>query len=328
MSVSYRFHDPLDKYDVCDDAASTVEHDATASTWSGDTAAESRAPSRTAFSLKKRLTSSRAKKQSGKGDGERQEDVRGPLGLRLVHSSPEPLIDLIFVHGLRGGSVKTWRKGNDPSNFWPQLWLPLEPGLRHANIHSFGYQSDWASTKSSILDIHDFGQSLLEEMRNSPHLRHNSNASGPVSMLPSHLLRDELTGSCKQGPIILIGHSMGGLVIKKAFILAKDVPGFQPRIRTIFFLATPHRGSDYAALLNNILTVSGFLSPRQYVNDIMTGSTSAQLINDAFEKQASELPVFSFYETLRMNLGISSSLIVDKSSAVLGRAPRHFLVFL
>ncbi|KUI53165.1 Vegetative incompatibility protein HET-E-1 [Cytospora mali] len=244
--------------------------------------------------LKKRFTSAWLKKQTANSDGDGEEGVRGPLGLRLLHHSPEPLIDLIFVHGLRGGSVKTWRKGNDPRNFWPKFWLPVEPGLQNANIHSFGYDSDWASTKSSFLDVHDFGQSLLEEMRNSPYLRDD-----------------------QKRPIMLLGHSMGGLVIKKAFILAKDVPGFQERIRCIFFLATPHRGSDYAALLNNILAVSGVLSPRHYITDLVAGSTSAQLINEDFGRHASDLPVFSFYETLRMSIGISSFLIVNRSSAIL-----------
>lgn len=167
--------------------------------------------------------------------------------------------------------------------------------MQNANIHSFGYDSDWASTKSSVLDIHDFGQSLLEEMRNSPYLRD--------------------TG---KGPILLVGHSMGGLVIKKAFILAKDVAELKDRIRCMFFLATPHRGSDYAALLNNVLAVSGILSPRRYITDLMTGSTSTQLINEDFARYASELPVFSFYETLRMIIGVTSGMIVNKSSAVLG----------
>lgn len=121
---------------------------------------------------KKRFTTQWAKQRSEKGA---DEGVRGPLGLRLLHSSPEPLLDLIFVHGLRGGSIKTWRKGSDPRNFWPKYWLPAEQEFCHANIHSFGYDSDWASTKSSILNVHDFGQSLLEEMRNSPYLRDNRN---------------------------------------------------------------------------------------------------------------------------------------------------------
>lgn len=111
---------------------------------------------------------------------------------------------------------------------------------------------------------------------------------------------------------------MGGLVIKKAFALARDVLEFQERIRCIFFLATPHRGSDYAALLNNILTISGVMSSRQYIADLTTGSTSAQLINEDFGRHANDLPVFSFYETARMSLGISSCVIVDKGSAILG----------
>ncbi|OTA58875.1 NACHT and WD domain protein [Hypoxylon sp. EC38] len=243
-------------------------------------------------SAKKRFTDSWVKRRTIKYG---EEGVKGTIGLRILHSSPEPLIDLIFVHGLRGGSTKTWRKGTDPRMFWPQLWLPMETGLRNVSIHSFGYDSDWASTKPSILDVHDFGRSLLEEMRNSPYLRKD----------PSR-------------PIILLGHSMGGLVIKKAFILARDIPDFTDRIKCIFFLATPHRGSDYAAILNNILALSGIMSSRPYITDLTTGSTSAKLINDDFGKYANELPIFSFYETLGMNLGVSSGLIVERSSAILG----------
>lgn len=96
---------------------------------------------------------------------------------------------------------------------------------------------------------------------------------------------------------------------------------FRDRIRCIFFLATPHRGSDYAAILNNILTITGILSSRDYIKDLTTGSSSAQLINDEFGKYAHDLPIFSFYETLRMNVGLSSTVIVKPDSAVLGKAP-------
>ena len=95
----------------------------------------------------------------------------GPLGLRPLHLSAEPLVDLVFVHGLRGGSIKTWRKGEDPRLYWPQNWLPLEPDFQNANIHSFGYNSDFRETKDSILNVHDFGRALLGELRTSPHIR-------------------------------------------------------------------------------------------------------------------------------------------------------------
>lgn len=71
-------------------------------------------------------------------------------------------------------------------------------------------------------------------------------------------------------------------------------------------------------MLNNILTVSGIMSSRHYLTDLTTGSTSIQLINDDFGRYAHELPIFSFYETVRMGIGISSALIVDKSHAILG----------
>lgn len=92
----------------------------------------------------------------------------GPKGLSILHRPPEPLVDIIFVHGLRGGSIKTWQKGGDPQRFWPHLWLSVEPGFEHANIHSYGYDAD--ITTGNGFNIHDFGRELLEEMRTNPHL--------------------------------------------------------------------------------------------------------------------------------------------------------------
>lgn len=110
-------------------------------------------------------------------------------------------------------------------------------------------------------------------------------------------------------------------MVKKAYILARESrsdPEFSKRIQCVFFLATPHRGSDYADILNNVLKVSGFISPKQYLADLMTSSSSIQLINQDFCKYSDDLHVFSFFETLEMSLGLTSALIVQKSSAVLG----------
>lgn len=250
----------------------------------------------TTWFLKRRFSSAWAQKRQTNDE----DSSRGPLGLRVLHSAPQPLIDVVFVHGLRGGSTKTWRKGNDPRLYWPQHWLPMEPDLSHASIHSFGYESDWGSTSPSILNVHDFGRALYEEIKASPFIRGR-----------------------EKNPIILIGHSMGGLVIKKAFNLAnqdmhRDISN---RIKCIIFLATPHRGSDYAATLNTILKVSGITgmaSSRDYINDLAKGSASSQAINEEFTRYAGDLNIYSFYETLPTSLGVSSSLIVNRESAVLG----------
>lgn len=112
------------------------------------------------------------------------EDTWGTLGLRLLHSPPDPLIDFIFVHGLRGGSVKTWQKTEDPRLYWPEAWLPREPDLQNARVHSFGYNSDWGEKKESTsLDLRDFGRSLLSEMNTSPHLRKHSQVGSRASCI-------------------------------------------------------------------------------------------------------------------------------------------------
>ena len=46
-------------------------------------------------------------------------DPKGPLGLNLLYAPAEPLADFIFVHGLGGGSRKTWSKTTSVKDFWP-----------------------------------------------------------------------------------------------------------------------------------------------------------------------------------------------------------------
>jgi len=213
------------------------------------------------------------------------------LGLTLLHSPAEPLIDFIFVHGLGGGSVKTWRKDDDPFKFWPKAWIPQEPELNHVRTSTFGYPADWLSWKDSILNIHDFGRKLLGDLVTS-----------------SYLTRDGDTS------IVLIGHSMGGLVIKQAYLLAQqESRDIAHRIRCMFFFATPHRGSDSAELLKDIFSLSWL--DRPYVSDLVKSSPLLQVINDEFRTCADpSLQLWSFYETLKTNM----EMIVEKDSAILG----------
>jgi hypothetical protein len=95
----------------------------------------------------------------------------GPLGLTVLFE-PEgelPSADIVFVHGLRGGSEHTWSFNDDPKLFWPQEWLPNEPTIRSARISTFGYDSDYlAAGKKKGLSITDFARELLSSLRVSP----------------------------------------------------------------------------------------------------------------------------------------------------------------
>jgi hypothetical protein len=74
--------------------------------------------------------------------------------------------DVVFVHGLNGGSFSTWTKDSNPGCYWPQQWLPEEDGFEDVRIHSFGYPA--AATRDSVLNVRDISRSLLAAVHDSP----------------------------------------------------------------------------------------------------------------------------------------------------------------
>ena len=60
-------------------------------------------------------------------------------GLRVLHKPAEPLVDVILVHGLTGGSYNTWLEA-DSEIFWPVHLLSKD--VPDARIMAFGYGAD------------------------------------------------------------------------------------------------------------------------------------------------------------------------------------------
>ncbi|KAI0870237.1 hypothetical protein GGS24DRAFT_493150 [Hypoxylon argillaceum] len=243
------------------------------------------------------LRSCRAESNFSLPSSDEESDEKGPLGLTTLHDPQEatPAVDIVFVHGLGGGSRRTWARTADPLHFWPKAWLPEDVDFRDARIHSFGYNADWSERRQSILNIHDFAQSLLGEIKNNPSIRR---------------------GNTK---LILVGHSMGGCVVKKAYILARQditCKALADRVHSMFFLGTPHRGSDLAGILRSVLMVAWGTKP--FVNDLLPNCSILADINDTFRHYASDLRLWSFYETLPVRTMVVSKLVVEKYSATLG----------
>lgn len=220
----------------------------------------------------------------------------GRLGLTTVYE-PESqctTVDIILIHGLGGNSTKTWSNSGDPESFWPESWLPKDPEFVDARIHVFGYFAKWKVRQESPLSIHFIAQTLLSELKNNPGIRKD------VTRL------------------ILIGHSMGGCVAKKAYILARQDPTCQAlagRIHSIFFLGTPHRGSNLASVLDNMASMA--FGKKQFVRDLIPNSSALTEMNDAFRHYALDLRLWSFYETKPVVMGPTSRIIVEKSSSTL-----------
>jgi len=231
-------------------------------------------------------------------------ETLGQFGLHVVHQpGTAPLLDIIFIHGLGGDSQRTWSKDpHDPNLFWPQQWLPSEPDIGRARILSFGYNASFLpGTPRSIYKIVDFAKELLYEMKFSK----------------DHDGEDLDIGKV---PIIFVVHSMGGLVAKKAYLLGQNDETYQDIIRSVsamVFLATPHRGTNLAEVLNRLLTV--LLQPsRDFIADLKKSSPALEELNEQFRHVAPKLSIWSFYETLATPVGLMKIMVLDKDSSILG----------
>jgi len=116
-------------------------------------------------------------------DSTANETLTSPLGLTTLYSPPAESVvaDLVFVHGLNGGSQSTWAKGNDPALFWPREWLPKDEAFRDVRIHTFGYAS--AISHRSILDVRDFAKSLLGSIKDCPAMQGSEKVRTPIDTI-------------------------------------------------------------------------------------------------------------------------------------------------
>jgi pimeloyl-ACP methyl ester carboxylesterase len=131
---------------------------------------------------------------------------------------------VIFLHGLGGHPYQTWQATRDEKSFWP-LWL--DDDIDGLAVWSVGYEAPVSRWTGTAMHLVDRAENILGRL----------------------LTRPELT----TGRIILIGHSLGGLVIKQLFRTLEmeartsaAAASLLDRIDKVAFLATPHTGADLA----------------------------------------------------------------------------------
>ncbi|CAD6578587.1 MAG: hypothetical protein ASARMPRED_008773 [Alectoria sarmentosa] len=124
-------------------------------------------------------------------------------------------------------------------------------------------------------------------------------------------------------PLIFVVHSMGGLIIKEAYMQGQNDPEYESIIKAISaitFLATPHRGTNLAELLDRILRSTFVTNSKQYISELAKNSFTLQRLNEQFRHVAPRLDIVSFYETQSTSIGLKSAriMILEKDSSVLG----------
>ncbi len=86
-------------------------------------------------------------------------------GLTEVSSSPDPLADVVFVHGLNGHPYNTWAT-TKPSTFWPADLLPLALQDQRCRVLTYGYDANvTAFTDGTSKDrVHNHAEHLASRL--------------------------------------------------------------------------------------------------------------------------------------------------------------------
>ncbi|KAL2047327.1 hypothetical protein N7G274_001348, partial [Stereocaulon virgatum] len=145
-------------------------------------------------------------------------------------------VDIIAVHGLGGGAFSTWRHPKS-GIMWLQDLLPYT--MHMSRIMSYGYDAKIYKNRST-LHMMDNAENLLFEIQ---------------------AVRNSKTLQTRR--IIFIGHGFGGLVIKKALIMAREEEKYQNVLRStngIMFMGTPHNGADAAKLASTIANIANSIT--------------------------------------------------------------------
>ena len=82
-------------------------------------------------------------------------------------------------------------------------------------------------------------------------------------------------------------------------------------ISSIIFLATPHRGTNLATVLNRILQSTPLTSSKQFISELTRNSSTLQKLNEQFRHIAPKLQIVSFYETQPTSIGLKNTRVVS-----------------
>lgn len=149
--------------------------------------------------------------------------------LTQIHqASSQNALHVVFVHGLGGEAQATWMcKSADPTTLWP-VWIGEDVGC---NIWVAGYNASPTAWINETTSLADLGETLFAALQVEPSLKDQS--------------------------LVLVGHSLGGLVIKSGMTQAEHLAApkrlqLLERIAGVVFIGTPHQGAHLATIMNKL----------------------------------------------------------------------------
>jgi pimeloyl-ACP methyl ester carboxylesterase len=203
----------------------------------------------------------------------------GPL------SAAQARLSAVFLHGLGGDHRDTWSAGD---SFWPKWLADDVEGLA---VYSIGYDASPTAWFGGAMPLLDRATNVLK------------------------LLETEGVG---EAPIVFICHSLGGLVVKQMLRNGNDYGveswrRIREQTRRVFFLATPHAGSQVATYVG---ALGKIFRPTKAIEDLAANAAPLRDLNLWYRNNAKALGTETtiYYET-RATHGVT---VVNETSADLG----------
>uniref|UniRef100_A0A0K0FFW8 Protein SERAC1 (inferred by orthology to a human protein) n=1 Tax=Strongyloides venezuelensis TaxID=75913 RepID=A0A0K0FFW8_STRVS len=208
-----------------------------------------------------------------------------PCDMVEIYSPPndvEPIVDVVFIHGLRGGGLLTWRShdsliGDTKTKCWPADWL-----LPEINIPIRGITTDYLSS---------FWYQKV-------------NASD-VTKLVTNLDKQFHEAGIGKRPVIFIAHSLGGILLKQILI---NNPEIRKKTLSVLFIAVPHRGSPLSKFFGKLPLTSNevkFLKPC---------SESISKVHNDFLNICENIPLFMSLSETKKDIVMISQMVPAESA--------------
>ncbi|KAK3314378.1 hypothetical protein B0H66DRAFT_595100 [Apodospora peruviana] len=243
-----------------------------------------------------------------------------------------PTFDIVLVHGLDGDPIATWQADDAERTVWPRDLLPNHfPNIR---VLSFGYNASIKGTTSQS-GIRDHARALLQ------------------------WLDDFRDGESELSrPLIFVGHSLGGVLIKQALLFAfnegqlfgpilestygivcpsfllsfDDTPLSLMLVVNKMFFATPHYGmdnNDWERLVSHVVTHHGYEGATGPTNKMLAEiRANCHILTDVTEdfRPLLDRNLFSIVNFLEDNISeVLGDVVVNKVTGRLGSHPERRL---
>lgn len=203
--------------------------------------------------------------------------------MSFVGSDPTNVCSIIAVHGLNPRSKKdvdhAWDTWRTPAGFAGRLWLrdDLPNYVSEPRIFLYEYNATavYGNDRDTFIGK---ANELLEAIR---------------------IERDD----AGTRPIIFLGHSMGGLLIKQALINAhnnRKYASVKNATSGLVFFATPHNGGDWklvslGGITSKIAATAGFQKGDDIMEVLKSGSMFSDIMHEHWRQQLLEYDIVSFW---------------------------------